>query len=99
MSTTFTTTLGAARRSSVETIGPSRRRRVRATPGAGAEIAGVAWVIEPLPSFIATPAPMREPEQRLDGASWKTGRLPESPIGSELSNFRQLRKISFLGQD
>jgi hypothetical protein len=27
-------------------------------------------------------------EQRLDGASWETGRLPlESPIGRELSNF------------
>ena len=26
-------------------------------------------------------------EQRLDGASWETGRLLESPNGRELSNF------------
>src|SRR5258706_13978364 len=37
MSTTFTTTLGAARRNSVETMGPSRSRRVRGAPGTGTE--------------------------------------------------------------
>src|SRR5258708_31193251 len=69
MSTTFTTTLGAARRSSVETMGPSRRRRVREAPGVGAGLAGPAWAIEALPLLIGTPAPVEGLEQRLDGAS------------------------------
>src|SRR5258708_40316031 len=97
MSTTFTTTLGAARRSSVETMGPSRRRRVREAPGAGAEIAGMAWAIEPLALFMATPAPMEGLEQRLDKASWKTGRLRESPMGATIELAVRSGKASFLG--
>src|SRR5262249_2592407 len=61
MSTTLTMTFGAARRSSVETIGPSRRRRVGAAGGlavaivgeTAAEIAGVGWAIEALPFVMA----------------------------------------------
>src|SRR5262249_19093700 len=48
--TTLTTTLGAARRSSVETIGPSRKtRRVPAAAGRGTVVAAMAWASEPLP--------------------------------------------------
>src|SRR5215470_5966896 len=57
MRTTFTTTLGAARRSSVETMGPSRSRRVRAAPGAATDFAGTAWAIDPLPLFIGNSRP------------------------------------------
>ncbi len=40
INTTFTTRFGAASRSSVEAMGPSRIRRVRAAPGFWAESAG-----------------------------------------------------------
>ena len=53
MSTTFTTTFGAARRSSVEMIGPSSRRRVRADPGFAADFAVMDWVIKTLPLLMA----------------------------------------------
>src|SRR5215470_12404160 len=88
MRTTFTTTLGAARRSSVETMGPSRSRRVRAAPGAGTDSAGTAWAIDTLPLFIGNSCP----RWRGWSSAWterlgKTGWLLESPIARELSNF------------
>src|SRR5215470_5391243 len=78
MSTTLTMTFGAARRSSVETIGPSRRRRVRAAGGfavaivgeTAAEITGAGWAIEALP-FVMALLPLQGLEQRLDGSVFK----------------------------
>src|SRR5215469_6860496 len=66
MSTTLTIRLGAARRSSVETIGPSRRRRVRAAGGFVTDNAVVGWAIETLP-FVMALLPVQGLEQRLDG--------------------------------
>src|SRR6516225_8687841 len=66
ISTTLTMRLGAARRSSVETIGPSRRRRVRAAGGFVSVVAG--WAIKALP-FVMALLPLQGLEQRLDGAS------------------------------
>src|SRR5262249_26770140 len=88
MRTTFTTTLGAARRSSVETMGPSRSRRVRAAPGASMDFAGTAWAIDPLPLFIGNSRPHGGAGAALGrSVLGKTGRLLESPIARELSNF------------
>src|SRR6516164_5392952 len=77
MSTTLTTTFGAARRSSVETIGPSRRRRVRAAGGFAVAIVGetaaeigAGWAIEALP-FVMALLPLQGLEQRLDGSVFK----------------------------
>src|SRR6516162_11430549 len=71
ISTTLTMRLGAARRSSVETIGPSRRRRVRAAGGFEADITVTDWAIEALP-FVMALLPLQGLEQRLDGASWES---------------------------
>src|SRR5215469_7225273 len=65
MSTTFTTTFGAARRNSVETIGPSRRRRVRAAGCLAADDVVVGSTIEALPLLMAL-LPLQGLEQRLD---------------------------------
>src|SRR6516165_8988318 len=80
MSTTFTTTLGAARRSSVETMGPSSRRRVREAPGVGREIAGAAWAIDPLPLVIGNSWPREGTGAALGRERLgKTGRLRLEP--------------------
>src|SRR5215471_7787183 len=92
MSTTLTTTFGAARRSSVETIGPSRRRRVRAAGGfavaivgeIAAEIAGVGWAIEALP-FVMALLPLCGTGAALGRERLEdTGRLREGPMLSEI---------------
>src|SRR5262249_41243839 len=83
MSTTLTTTFAAARRSNVETMGPSRRRCVREALCTGVGLARTACATEPLP-FIATSYPHRGLAQRLDGASWENrAAADESPIGHE----------------
>src|SRR5215469_5111901 len=87
MSTTFTTTFGAARRNSVETIGPSRRRRVRA-PGLVTDIAVADWAIEALP-FVMALLPLQGLEQRLDdGASWESRAAAWEPDARRNTHFQ-----------
>src|SRR5215813_10768302 len=83
MSTTLTTTFGAASRSSVATIGPSRRRRVRAAAGFAVTAAVTARALEALAfvmlafvmlafvmlAFVMALPPVHRVEQRLDDAS------------------------------
>src|SRR5215468_4574242 len=94
MSTTLTTTFGAARRNSVETIGPSRRRRVRAAGGLVTDIAVAA--IEALP-FVMALLPLQGLEQRLDGASWESRAAALEPDAGEVFNSPAHGKASFLG--
>src|SRR6516162_6898909 len=96
MSTTLTMRLGAARRSSVETIGPSRRRRVRAAGGFTVEIAGAGWAIEALP-FVMALLPLLGLEQHLDEASWESRAAAWEPDAGELFNSPAHGKASFLG--
>src|SRR5262249_50205773 len=78
MSTILTTTFGAASRSSVATIGPSRRRRVRAEAGFAGAAGGTARALEALAfvmlafvmlAFVMALPPVHRVEQRLDDAS------------------------------
>src|SRR3954462_1639584 len=79
--TTFTTTLGAARRSRVEMIGASRRTRVRAAIAGFPAFAGGAEASVVLRLLMSAPCPRAFAglEQRLDGASWEAGRLQDKP--------------------
>src|SRR3974377_2528121 len=99
MSTTCTTMLGAARRNSVETMGPSGRRRVLEAPGAGKEIAGAAWAIDPLPLVIGNSWPREGTGAALGRERLgKTGRLRLEPdLMVTFSFFRRGATPHFLG--
>jgi len=97
MSTTLTTTFGAAKRSSVATIGPSRRRRVRAAAGFAADGVVAAGMVLVRLAFVMALPPVAGVEQRLDDASLKeAGRLRGSPTLAHLRAMSARGKASFL---
>jgi hypothetical protein len=72
----LTTTFGAARRSSVATIDPSRRRRVRAAAGFAADGVVAAGTVLVRLAFVMALPPVAGVEQRLDGRVFaEAGRL------------------------
>src|SRR5690349_20111863 len=102
INTTLTTTFGAARRSSVATIGPSRRRRVRAAAGllnAGVADPGTADALALVMALVMALLPLRGGAALGRNASLgEAGRLQGSPTARHLVGSPMRGKAWFLGR-
>src|SRR6266436_5191711 len=99
MRTTFTTMLGAARRSSVETIGP---REVDASAQHPAPARTSLVQLGRLTRFRyswATPAPWRDWSSAWTERLGKPGGCLRARLGANYPNLQPRRNASFLGPD